>query len=85
MDKSSLSFLNLLKPFVDQWNFPQSLIQFSQYCPLIILRGHRLYFPNNIVFLSLKIKFVLANSAYPDAMLHSTTLHLGLHCLQNNL
>ena len=42
---------------------------------------HRLYFPNDIVFLSLKIKFVLANSSYPDAMLHSATLYLGLQCL----
>ena len=41
-----------------QWNFPWSLIQLSQTDPLYILRGHRLYFPNTIVFLSLKISFV---------------------------
>ena len=35
---------------------------------LCILRGRRLLFPQNIVFISLKIRFVLANSADPDEM-----------------
>ena len=34
-----------------------------------------------IVFLSLKIVFVLANSVDPDEMLHHAAFHLGLHCL----
>ena len=35
----------------------------------------------NIVFNSLKINFVLANSADPDGMLHDyAAFHLGLHC-----
>ena len=34
-----------------------------------------------IVFLSLKINFVLAKSADPDEMLHYAAFHLGLHCL----
>ena len=33
------------------------------------------------IFLSLKIDFVLANSADPDEMLIYETFHLGLHCL----
>ena len=33
-----------------------------------------------ILFLSLKISFVLANSADPDEMPHSAAFHLGLHC-----
>ena len=37
---------------------------------MYILRGHRLNFPQNIVFLYLKINFVLAISADPDEMLH---------------
>ena len=37
--------------------------------------------PNKIVFLTLKIIFVLANSVEPDKMLHYVTLHLGLHYL----
>ena len=40
----------------------------SQDGPLYILRGQRLYFPKNVVFLSLKIDFVLANYADPDEM-----------------
>ena len=35
-----------------------------------ILRGQRLYFKKNVLFLSLKIVFVLANSVDPDEMLH---------------
>ena len=44
-------------------------------------RGHRLYFLNKIVFLSLMIVFVLANSVDPDEMPHYAAFHLGLHCL----
>ena len=39
---------------------------------------------NNVVFLSLKIFFVLTNSAAPDEMLHGAAFHLGLHCLQKH-
>ena len=35
----------------------------------------------NIVFLSMKIDFVLANSTDPDEMLHYVAFHQGLHCL----
>ena len=35
----------------------------------------------NTVFLSLKIDFVLANSADPDEMPHYASFHLCLHCL----
>ena len=34
-----------------------------------------------IVFFSLKIDFVQANSANPDEMPHHAAFHLGLHCL----
>ena len=34
--------------------------------------------------LSLKINFVLANSADPDEMVHDAAFHLGLHCLPKN-
>ena len=36
---------------------------------------------NNIVFVSLKFDFVLANSAHPDKIPHYEAFHLGLHCL----
>ena len=35
----------------------------------------------NIVFLSLKISFVLANSADPNEMPHNAAFHLGHQCL----
>ena len=34
-----------------------------------------------IIFLSLKIIFVLANSVDPDEMPHYASFHLFLHCL----
>ena len=43
--------------------------------------SHRLWFSNKIVFLSMKIVIVLANSRDPDGMLHHVVFHLGLHCL----
>ena len=47
---------------------------------MYILRGGRLQFSNNIVFLSLKVDFVLANSVDHDKMPHYAAFHLGLHC-----
>ena len=38
-------------------------------------------FQKKIVFYSLTINFVLANSADPDEMPHYAAFHLGLHCL----
>ena len=38
-------------------------------------------FPQNIVFLSRKIDFELANSVDPDEVLHYAACHLGLQCL----
>ena len=38
-------------------------------------------FQIKIVFLSLKIVFVSANSEDPDEMPHNVAFHLGLHCL----
>ena len=50
-----------------------------------IFRGCQRYFPWNDVFLSLKIVFILANSADPDEMPHYAAFHLGLHCLPKYL
>ena len=44
-----------------------------------IVYGHN--FQIKIVFLSLKIVFVLANSVDPDKMLHYEAFDFGLHCL----
>ena len=58
---------------------PSGLIKNTWHRPLFISRGHRLKFSNNIVFLSLKIIFVLANSVDTDEMLLYTVFHLCLH------
>ena len=54
------------------------------YSYVYILRGHRLKFPKNIIFFSLKIDFLKANSADLDEMPHAVAFHLGLHSLQKN-
>ena len=54
--------------------------------PLYIFRGQMLYFPKNSSLLqSLKIEFVLTNSADPNEMSHYATFRLGLHCLPKYL
>ena len=46
------------------------------------LRSNWFSFPKNIVFPSLKIFILLANSADPDEMPHFVAFHQGLHCLR---
>ena len=38
-----------------------------------------------ILFLSLKVVLILANSADPDEMQHIAAFHLGLHCFPKYL
>ena len=47
-----------------------------------ILRYHRYIFENDILFLSLKIDFVLTNGANPHKMAYYAAFPLGPHCLQ---
>ena len=44
-------------------------------------RGFPVKMSLNDIFLSLKIAYILANSADPDEMLLKVAFHLGLHCL----
>ena len=48
---------------------------------IVYIEGSQVTIKKKIVFLSLKIGFVLANSADPDEMLHYAAFYLGLHCL----
>ena len=48
---------------------------------IIFLRGHRLKFLNDYVFLSQKIVFISTKSVDPDEMLHFAVFHLGIHSL----
>ena len=46
---------------------------------IVYIEGLQVIIPNDIVFFSLKMVFVLANSVDPDEMLHYATFHLELH------
>ena len=46
---------------------------------MYILRGHRLYFPGNLVIRPLTI--ILANNADPDEMTRYVAFHQGFLCL----
>ena len=48
--------------------------------PFCTLRDQRWKFLNYDACLSLKIVFILADSADPDEMQHDAAFHLGLHC-----
>ena len=48
---------------------------------IVYIEGLRVIVSQNIVFLSLNIDLVLANSADADEMPHPAAFHLGLHCL----
>ena len=51
---------------------------------IVKMEGSQLIISKNIVFLFLKVFFVLANSAGPDEMPHFVAFHLGLHCLEKD-
>ena len=48
---------------------------------IVYIQGSQVIISKNIIFLSLKIGFVLANSAYSDEMPQYAAFHMGLHCL----
>ena len=73
-----------VNPFRTKGIFPLHLIELSHGGKLHILRVTAYNFLKN-AFLSLKINFVLENSADPDEMPHYAAFHLGLHCLPKYL
>ena len=48
---------------------------------IIYVEGSHVIISKNIVFRSLNVIFVLANSVDPDEMPYYAAFHLGLHCL----
>ena len=48
---------------------------------IVDIEESQVIYLKNIVFLSLTIDFVLANSADPDEMSHYAPFHLGHRCL----
>ena len=63
-------------------DYPINTYTTSINSPFCILRGCSHNYYKNFVFLSLKIKFILANSEGPDEMPQIAAFHLGLHCLR---
>ena len=49
---------------------------------IVYIEGSQVIISKNILFFSLKVDFVLANSADPDEMPHYVAFHLSFHCLQ---
>ena len=47
---------------------------------IVHIEGSQVIISKNIIFLSLKIDFVIANSVDPDEMPHYVAFHLGLQC-----
>ena len=48
---------------------------------IVYIEGLQVIKSKNIIFLSLRIDFVLANSTDTDEMSPYVAFHLGLHCL----
>ena len=48
---------------------------------IVHIKGLQVIISNEIVFISLKIDFIFANSADSDEMSPCAAFHLGLHCL----
>ena len=66
-------------------DYPIHIDTISVYLSNLYFEGSQVKILDFDVFLSLKIVFILANSANPDEMLHDATFHLGLHCLPKYL
>ena len=52
---------------------------------IVYIEGLHVIFCKQIVILSLKIIFVLANSVDPNEMPHNAAFHLGLHCMPKHI
>ena len=83
--KHSLSLYQLLNPFHSDGLFKMHLYNTYGIVHFVFLRGRRSKFLISDVCMSLKLVFILANSADPDEILHNATFHLGLHCLPKYL
>ena len=60
--------------------FSIKLDTFKSGWSIVYIESSRVVILNEIVFLSLKIYFVLTNRADTDKMQRSAAFHLGLHC-----
>ena len=77
----SLYFMIHQLTLCHQMDFPIQINAIRVGLAIIFLRGHRLKFLNDYVFLSQKIVFISTKSVDPDEMLHFAAFHLGIHSL----
>ena len=63
-------------------HYPIRIDTISMSLSILYFKGFSVQISINGVFLSLKIVFILANSADPDEMLPYAAFHLGIHCLR---
>ena len=62
--------------------FPIKFVTVKSGWSIVYIEGSQVIIsPQNIIFLSLKIDFALANSVNPDEMPHYAAFNLGFHCL----
>ena len=66
-------------------DYPIHIDTISMELSILYLKGFSVQISINGIFLSLKIVFILANSADPDEMLPYAAFHLGIHCLRKYL
>ena len=62
-------------------DFPIHIATICLRLPIVYFKRSQVEFWNYEVLLSLKVVFILANTADPDEMQHNAAFHLGLHCL----
>ena len=75
-----LRVINLLSTLCILMGFLIYIDTISMGLPIVYFKGTRVNFLNYVVFLSLNIVLILANSADPDEMQQYAAFHLGLHC-----
>ena len=61
--------------------FPVKLDTVKSGWPIVYIEGSQAIISKNVIFLSLKIDFILGNSADPDEMPRNAAFHLGFHGL----
>ena len=71
-----------LRSFFRPVKFSIKLHKIKSWWSIVYIEGSRVIISKEKnVFFSLKMDFVLANSAVHDEMLHYAAFHLGIHCL----
>ena len=70
---------------LDKWIFSMKFYIVKSGWSISFIEGSQVKISKNIIFLPLKIKFVLENSAHPGVMLNYATFDLSLYCFPKYL